>query len=62
MKIDKYTGGKFNKGRVLVGRNADLAEKIKFFVIGKSRKLHCFKRMKRMLCEYEKQKEAWMNG
>lgn len=61
IKVHKYTGGKFSKDRVLVRRNANGMEKIMFFVIRKLWKLHCFKRMNTLFCEYAKQKHTWMN-
>ena len=63
-KGEVCSGGKKSKERVtvLVGANMDGSEKLKLFVIGKSKNPRCFKHVKSLPVQYEANKKAWMTG
>lgn len=63
-KEEPCHGGKHCKDRVtvLVGANADGSEKLPLLVIGKSKKLRCFKNVRSLPVQYDASKKSWMNS
>ena len=59
----KSSGGNNSKVR-LTGTAAasETGEKLKMFVIGKSKKPRCFKNVNQLPCRYRAQKKSWMTG
>lgn len=63
-KHEQCHGGKLSKERlsVLACTNATGTEKLRLFVIGKSRAPRCFKNVRSFPCDYQSQNRAWMTG
>ena len=62
LKNENCVGDKHCKLRLagLTAANA-VGEKLPLFVIGKSKKLRCFKNIKHLPCRYRSQKKSWMD-
>ena len=58
----KCSDGKLNKIRItgLAVANA-VGDKLPIFVIGKAKKLRCFKNVKFLRCRYRNQRKSWMD-
>lgn len=63
-KDDKCLNGKNSKERItiMVCSNMTGTEKVKPFVIGKSKRPRCFKNVKSLPVDYDSNKKAWMNS
>ena len=63
LKNKNCVGGKHSKLRLtgLTTANA-FGEKLPLYLIGKSKKLWCFKDIKHMPCWYRSQKKSWMDS
>lgn len=63
-KNDKCLNGKYSKERItiMLGSNMSGTEKLKPFVIGKSKNPRCFKTIKSLPVDYDSNKKAWMNS
>ncbi|XP_057310264.1 tigger transposable element-derived protein 4-like [Hydractinia symbiolongicarpus] len=63
LKGEKCSGGKKSKLR-FTGMAAASAtgEKLRMFVIGKSKKPRCFNNIKHLPCQYTSQKKSWMDS
>ena len=63
LKGEKCSGGKKSKVRFTgMVTGSATGEKLPMFIIGKSKKLRCFKNVKHLPCEYKSQKKSWMNS
>jgi hypothetical protein len=62
VKGEKCAGGKISKDRITVFMcfNSNGTEKLKLFVIGKSKSPQCFKNVKWLPIWYITNKESWM--